>query len=91
VVASIALGRVLSPQFTLWLLPFPLLVRGRRGVLAAALVVLTLALTQAEFPTRYWDYALRFAELPSALVLTRDLSLLALLVLLLWPRQPAPA
>ena len=34
VAAGIAFGHVLSPQFVLWLLPFPLLVAGRRGLVA---------------------------------------------------------
>jgi hypothetical protein len=87
VVAGIALGHVLSPQFVLWLLPFPLLVRGARGWAAAALVTAALALTNVEFPSRYWEYARGLETGAATIVLARDLVLVALLVLLL---SPAP-
>jgi hypothetical protein len=82
VVASIALGHVLSPQFVLWLLPFPLLIRGWRGWAAGTITVGVLALTQLEFPRLYWDYALRLEGGATAVVLARDLALLALLAVL---------
>ena len=56
VAAGIAFGHVLSPQFMLWLLPFPLLVSGRRGLALAALCALAAILTLEEFPGRYWAY-----------------------------------
>jgi hypothetical protein len=80
--AFVALGKVLSPQFLIWLVPLVPLVRGRRGVVASGLLALALALTQLWFPYRYWDLALRFDEVASWLVLVRDLVLLALLALL---------
>jgi uncharacterized membrane protein len=80
--AFVALGKVLSPQFLLWLVPLVPLVRGRRGVLASALLGAALVLTQRWFPYRYWDLALRFDPLASWLVLARDLTLLALLAVL---------
>jgi hypothetical protein len=82
VVASIALGHVLSPQFVLWLLPFPLLIRGWRGWAAGTVTVGILALTQVEFPGMYWDYALRQDGSATAVVLAHDLALLALLAVL---------
>jgi hypothetical protein len=82
-VAFVALGKVLSPQFLIWLLPVVLLVRGRKGLAASALLALALVLTQLWFPYRYWDLALGFDELASWLVLARDLVLLGLLGLLL--------
>jgi hypothetical protein len=89
VVAFIALGKVLSPQFLIWLFPLVPLVR-RWSV--AALFVAALVLTQAWFPQHYWDYALHFDETRSWLVLVRDLVLLALLVVLLTPPgQARPA
>jgi len=93
-VAFIALSKVLSPQFLIWLIPLMPLVRGRRGLAASALFGLALLLTQLWFPIRYWDLALRFAAFPSWLVVARDLVLLALLAVLLIPfreREPAPA
>ena len=80
-----AFGHVLSPQFVLWLAPFPLLVPGRRGVVAAALVVAALVLTHVEFPWRYWDYALRQEQGATLIVLARDLVLAALYAALLAP------
>jgi hypothetical protein len=80
--AFVALGKVLSPQFLIWLVPLVPLVRGRRGLVASGLLALAMALTQLWFPYRYWDLALRFDEVASWLVLVRDLVLLALLALL---------
>jgi hypothetical protein len=86
VVASMAFGRVLSPQYVLWLAPFPLLVRGRRGVLAAVFTLASLTLTQAEFPSRYWRYADgRFDGTVSALILGRIVALVALFLTLVVP------
>ena len=78
-VAFIALGKVLSPQFLIWLIPVVPLLRGRRGLTAAMLLVGALVATQLWFPYRYWDLALHFGTLESWLVLLRDLALLALL------------
>jgi hypothetical protein len=77
--AFVALGKVLSPQFLIWLVPLVPLVRGRRGLAASVLLALAIVLTQVWFPFRYWDLALRFDVLASWLVLVRDLVLLALL------------
>jgi 8-oxo-dGTP pyrophosphatase MutT (NUDIX family) len=82
VVAFVALGKVVSPQFMIWLIPFIPLVRRR---MAAALFIGALVLTQAWFPQRYWDYALHFNGTTTAIVLSRDLVLLALLGVLLLP------
>jgi hypothetical protein len=83
VIAFVAFGKVLSPQFMIWLVPFVLLVRGRRGTAAAGLLVASLVLTQLWFPYRYWDYASGYAALPSAFVLLRDVVLVALFATLL--------
>jgi uncharacterized membrane protein len=85
VVAFVALGKVLSPQFVIWLVPLVPLVRGRRGLAAGALLAGALVLTQLWFPSRYWDFALSFDATLSWLVLARDLVLVALLALLVWP------
>jgi hypothetical protein len=90
-VAFVALGKVLSPQFLIWLAPLVPLVAGRRGVQAATLLALALVLTQLWFPYRYWDLALGFDGVASALVLARDLVLVALLVVLVRDRGRAPA
>lgn len=81
-VAFVALGKVLSPQFLIWLIPVVPLVYGRRGLIASALLGITLIVTQLWFPYRYWDLALHFDPLESWLVLVRDLLLVALFVYL---------
>jgi uncharacterized membrane protein len=90
-VAFVALSKVLSPQFLIWLIPIVPLVRGRRGLVASALLGLALLLTQLWFPIRYWDLVLQFAAFPSWAVLARDLVLLVLLAVLLMPTRRAPA
>ena len=81
-VAFVSLGKVLSPQFLIWLIPVIPLVVGRRGLAAATLLAAALVLTQLWFPYRYWDLALRFGALESWLVLVRDLVLVALFAIL---------
>lgn len=86
--AFIALGKVLSPQFLIWLVPVVALVRGRRGYLAAALLTAAWIATDVFFPKRYFEYIFGFHL--AWLVLTRDLLLIALLVTLSRPeREPA--
>jgi Glycosyltransferase family 87 len=88
-VAFAALGKVLSPQFLIWLLPLVPLVRGRRGLVASGLLALALLLTQIWFPIRYWDLV-AFDAFPSWALLARDLVLVALLAVLIGPgREPA--
>jgi hypothetical protein len=89
VCAFIAFGKVLSPQYLVWLLPLVPLVRGRRGVGAGALLVISLLLTQLWFPYRYLDLVYEFDATASWLVLARDLALVALLATLVWPRAPS--
>ena len=85
-VAFVALGKVLSPQFLIWLLPLVPLVRGRRGLAASALLGLSLLLTQVWFPIRYFDLV-AFEAFPSWVLLARDLVLVALLVVLSAPAR----
>jgi len=79
----IAFGKVLSPQFLVWLVPLVPLVRGRRGLAATALLVAALLLTQAWFPRHYWDYV--FNGDLAWVVLARDLVLVALVAVLALP------
>lgn len=79
VTAFVALGKVLSPQFLIWLVVLVPLVRRR---LAWALLAAALVLTQGWFPYRYWDLVKHFDALSSWLVPLRDLTLLALLAAL---------
>jgi hypothetical protein len=87
VCAFVALGKVLSPQFLIWLIPLVPLVRGRRAMVAGGLLAVALVVTQVWFPFRYWRLALDFDTLASWLVLVRDLVLLTLLAVLIWPKE----
>ena len=80
--AFVAFGKVLSPQFLIWLIPVVPLVRGRRGLAAGALLALALTLTQIWFPFRYFRLALHFEAGLSWLLLARDLTLVAIAALL---------
>jgi hypothetical protein len=53
--AFVALGKVLSPQYLVWLTPFAAVAWAWRARLPAALVALACVLTQIEFPRRYFD------------------------------------
>jgi hypothetical protein len=90
VCAFIAFGKVLSPQYLVWLLPLVPLVRGRRGVAAGALLVVSMLLTQLWFPYRYLDLVYEFDARASWLVVSRDLALVALLAALVWPQKRTP-
>ena len=90
-VAFVALGKVLSPQFLIWLAPVVPLVAGRRGLRASLLLAAALVLTQSWFPQRYWDLARELELVPSLLVLARDLVLGALLAVLLRGSGREPA
>jgi uncharacterized membrane protein len=83
VAAFVAFGKVLSPQYLLWLIPLVPLVRGRRGLAATGVLTAACMLTQVWFPLRYWQYALGF-EL-AWVVLLRDLLFVVLLGVLAWP------
>ena len=90
-VAFVALGKVLSPQFLIWLVPAVPLVAGLRGLRASVLLAAGLLLTQLWFPSRYWALALEFDGVASGLVLARDLVLVALLVVLITGSRREPA
>lgn len=85
VAASVAFGRVLSPQYLLWLVPlFALAAAWRMRALALACAA-AFALTQAEFPSRYFELVAReplavsiTAARNAALVVAAALALLEL-------------
>lgn len=77
-------GKVLSPQFMIWLLPSAFLVTGRYGVVTFVLAIAAMVLTQLYFPSRYWDLVALHRG-PIGLLVLRDLTLLAL-VAAAWPR-----
>jgi uncharacterized membrane protein len=86
--AIVVFGKVLSPQYLIWLLPAVLLVEGRRGWLAVAVTAVAMGATQLVFPLWYADLVERSAPLPLWLLVGRN-ALLLLLLVLVWPRRPA--
>jgi hypothetical protein len=79
--AFVAFGKVLSPQFLIWLIPVVPLVAGAVGAAASGLLAGALVATQLWFPSRYWDVVGLSAT--GWLVLARDVLLAALFALLL--------
>jgi hypothetical protein len=79
--AFVALGKVLSPQYVIWLAPFAALAWawGERAV--AALTGTAIVLTHVEFPGRYFDLVNEDRGVV-ALVAARNLALVAALTLL---------
>ena len=71
-------GKVLSPQYLTWILPFVPLAAGRRGIYAAATFVAALALTQ---PYSYGGH-LRYFDWTVWALLARNALLVATFVLL---------
>src|SRR5262249_19787955 len=74
--AFVALGKVLSPQFLIWLIPLvPLRVSGLIGVLLLASVLFT------QLEVNYGDHGLRRVDWSVWLLAARNALLLAVLVL----------
>ena len=102
VIASLAacagfalLGKVLSPQFVIWVLPLGALAFAWRMHALAAAVALVAVLTQIEFPARYFDVVAR-EPLAIGLVAARNIALAAVIALALRElrsshRAPRPA
>ena len=89
VCAFVALNKVLSPQYLIWLFPLVPLVRGRRGVIAGALFVAAMILTQLWFPRHYIGLVYGLDPRASWFVFARDIVLVALLLTLLLPARRA--
>jgi hypothetical protein len=85
VTAYIAFSKVFSPQYLVWLIPLVPLVGGRRGISATALLVIVLGMTQIWEPYRYFEYYTRFEPWLTTLVVVRDLLVVALFAVLVWP------
>jgi hypothetical protein len=73
-------GKVLSPQFVIWVLPLGALALAWGRHALAAVVALAAILTQVEFPAHYFDVVAR-EPAALALVATRNAVLLTALVL----------
>jgi hypothetical protein len=82
VASFVALGKVFSPQYMIWLIPLVPLVAGLAGLVASFLTALSLALTQLWFPERYGQYANHLGLFESVLVLLRDLTMLVVVAVL---------
>jgi Glycosyltransferase family 87 len=82
VTAFAVLGRVLSPQFMLWIVPLGALAFAWRMHALAAGVAAAAVLTQLEFPARYFDLVGR-EPLPLAFVALRNAALLTVVALAL--------
>ena len=88
-IALVAFGKVLSPQFLVWLL-FPLaLVGGRRGVAAGTCFAVAAIATAVWFPWRYFDLPRELDPLVGSLVVLRGLALIAAFVVLVLPARQA--
>jgi Glycosyltransferase family 87 len=82
VAAFAALGKVLSPQYMLWLVPLGALAFAWRLHALAGAVAAAAVLTQVEFPARYFDLVER-EPFPVAVVALRNLVLLVVPLLAL--------
>lgn len=77
VAAFAALGKVLSPQFMVWIVPLAALALSWRMYAPALLAAAAMGLTLVEFPSRYFDLVAG-ERLPVVVVGVRDATLLAL-------------
>jgi hypothetical protein len=84
---AVTAGKVLSPQFMIWLVPLTLILGGRFGIRAFAATVCVLVATRLYFPGSYWDLV-GLRTTPIALLVLRD-ALLVALVAFAWPRPAA--
>jgi hypothetical protein len=82
VLAFAVLGKVLSPQYLLWLVPLAALAFAWRLHSLAAALAGAAVLTQLEFPVRYFDLVER-EPVAVALVALRNIALLTALALAL--------
>jgi len=87
VVTYIVFSKVFSPQYVLWLVPLVLLAGGRRGMRASVLLFVILGVTQIFEPYRYVEYFQMRTAWLSLLVCARNLLVVGLLGLLVWPQS----
>jgi len=87
VTAFVVFSKVFSPQYLVWLFPLVPLVGARRGLRASLLFALVVGLTQIWEPYRYGEYWHTFPAWISWLVVLRDLLVVVLLAVLVWPER----
>jgi hypothetical protein len=87
--ALVVFGKVLSPQYLIWV-AFPVAaMAGARARAAATVLAAAMVVTQLWFPRRYWRLVFHFDAFASWAVLGRNLLLLLLLVVLALPPLPS--
>jgi uncharacterized membrane protein len=83
VTAYVAFGRVLSPQYIVWLVPLVPLVAGTAGTVATAALIAAAGVTMTWFPGRFWHLV---AVSPvSWFALVRNLLLVVVVAATAWP------
>jgi hypothetical protein len=87
VTALLAFGRVLSPQYLVWVMPLVLLVGGRRGLAAGVLLVLAAVMTHVWTHSFYDSFAYKQTVAPTLVLLLRNGLLIALVGVLAWPTR----
>ncbi len=87
VCAFLFLGRVLSPQYLIWLVPLVMIAPGRRGFAAVGLLALSMVLTQGWFP-QHWNELKALMPRETWALVARNTVLLVLLGTLAWPDVP---
>jgi glycosyl transferase family 87 len=90
VATALVLGKMLAPQYLIWLIPLVPLVGGRRGAAATVFLAVAAALTHVWFPSGYVEYENGLGAGPAGLLLARNLALLAVAAILLVPGAERP-
>jgi uncharacterized membrane protein len=81
--AALVGSKVLSPQYLVWVLPLAAVVAIDRKILGV-LLGMAFLLTQIEFPANYWAFAMRQQPGPIAIVVARNIVLVAAFALSVW-------
>jgi len=96
VLAFVALGKVLSPQYLVWLVPFGAVAWAWGARVPATLIALACVVTQIEFPRRYFELVagdgttFTIVAIRNALLVAAAISLAAGLARSPSPGRPAP-
>ncbi|MFN8622374.1 MAG: glycosyltransferase family 39 protein [Chloroflexota bacterium] len=85
VAVFVAFGKVLSPQYVIWLIPIVPLVPRRRGLIAMGFLAAAMLLTVGYFPAGYQGLVGDLAARGSFILLGRDLALVGLATTLALP------